>query len=181
MVKILVSGEFWEFCNYVSSITMFSVTVNLVQTLWLLDFRVTDHDSETTLVLQRVVSELDFLYREETTPIISILKALKNCPSYSAYFLDIYKISFKAWIPIIGIFYARSYSLNFPSRNVDWPENMQDQKKTNGNTLVLLRNYPFIYNTMIYYLLFIYFEKIIWDINFQMNFFPFLNPLMWYL
>ena len=67
-----------------------------MQTLGLLVFRVTDHDSETTLVLQRVVSELDFLYQEETTPIISILEALKNCPLYSAYFLDIYKISFKA-------------------------------------------------------------------------------------
>ena len=56
--KTLVCGECWEFCNWISWIPMLSVTSNILLSLWLVDFRVTDHEYETILFL-RVVPELD--------------------------------------------------------------------------------------------------------------------------
>ena len=55
-VKSFVSGKFWEFSNLIFS------TVNILLTLWLLVFRVADHESET-IFLQRVVLVLDQLYQ----------------------------------------------------------------------------------------------------------------------
>ena len=83
-VKSLVSGKFWEFSNLILS------TVNILLTLWLLVFRVADHESETILFLQLVVLELDHLYQwfsylacviehrnlKDATPKVSIFKPL---------------------------------------------------------------------------------------------------------
>ena len=96
--KTHVNSEFCKFCNLISSIRMLSVSVNFLLTLWLLVFRVADHESKTILFLQEwFKSYLHQLYHglsylscviefrnwEETTPKISIFKAFENCHFYS--------------------------------------------------------------------------------------------------
>ena len=82
-MKTLVSGEFWEFCYLILSINRLIVTVNILLTLWLLVFRAADHESETILFhLDQGFSYLscvkEYQNWEETTPKISIFKALEN-------------------------------------------------------------------------------------------------------